>query len=188
MTTYFKYRTLDNWEFLLDALVNRRLYAARFKTLNDPMEGKFRYRGSEVDYEQLADIKAHKAERRILSLSKSGDNHLLWAYYAGGHAGVALEVVPRLGGGDELFDMKYEGAPLIDSTLLEHQVRSIFEQKHSSWEHEQEARVLSLRDFVDVDIKRVILGQRIPKARAELLCTLLERLDIPYVRFSQFAQ
>ena len=39
--TYYKYRTLDDLERILDIIVNKRLYGAVYKELNDPMEGKF---------------------------------------------------------------------------------------------------------------------------------------------------
>ena len=44
----FKYRSLENWRWLLDILVNNRLYAAPFKDLNDPMEGRYFYFGDEM--------------------------------------------------------------------------------------------------------------------------------------------
>ena len=32
---FYKYRSLANWKFVLDAIANSRLYAATFDTLND---------------------------------------------------------------------------------------------------------------------------------------------------------
>lgn len=39
----YKYRGFNNFEFALDIFVNQRLYAATYKKLNDPMEGRFIY-------------------------------------------------------------------------------------------------------------------------------------------------
>jgi hypothetical protein len=35
----YKYRSIENWKFLEDIFSNRRLFAATFRSLNDPMEG-----------------------------------------------------------------------------------------------------------------------------------------------------
>jgi hypothetical protein len=35
----YKYRSIANLRFFKDIVINRRLYAAPFRTLNDPMEG-----------------------------------------------------------------------------------------------------------------------------------------------------
>jgi hypothetical protein len=39
----YKYRSLKNFQFIADTLVNNRFYAATFSELNDPMEGLFLY-------------------------------------------------------------------------------------------------------------------------------------------------
>ena len=40
-TTLYKYRSLENFEFFLDILLNKRLYASSYKDLNDAMEGVY---------------------------------------------------------------------------------------------------------------------------------------------------
>ena len=47
----YKYRSLDNWKFLLDILINKRLHAARFQDLNDPMEGRYYYEDEVISLE-----------------------------------------------------------------------------------------------------------------------------------------
>jgi hypothetical protein len=44
----FKYRTLEPWDRFLDKLLNKRLFAASFEELNDPMEGIFTYSKNQV--------------------------------------------------------------------------------------------------------------------------------------------
>lgn len=48
----FKYRNLSNIQFALDIFINKRLYAANFKTLNDPMEGRYMYTRGALTKEQ----------------------------------------------------------------------------------------------------------------------------------------
>lgn len=43
MTNNFvcKYRSLDDFEYFVDIIVNQKLYVAEYTTLNDPMEGHY---------------------------------------------------------------------------------------------------------------------------------------------------
>lgn len=42
MASYFKYRTLNNFERIVDILINHRLFGSNYHQLNDPMEGHFK--------------------------------------------------------------------------------------------------------------------------------------------------
>ena len=53
---FYKYRTLDNFQFVLDILVNKRLYAATFEEMNDPMEG-FYTADPDIPPESIAALK-----------------------------------------------------------------------------------------------------------------------------------
>src|SRR5262245_20465124 len=86
----FKYRSLENWRFLLDILVNNRLYASPFKDLNDPMEGRYYYFVDEMTRAFKRLVRARKDDWRSCSLTKDPTNTLMWSYYSGGHTGVAL--------------------------------------------------------------------------------------------------
>ncbi len=37
----YKFRSLENWKFVLDIVIHKRLHAAPFDELNDPMEGRY---------------------------------------------------------------------------------------------------------------------------------------------------
>lgn len=39
----YKYRSIENFQFFVDIILNKRLYAARYLDLNDPMEGHYIY-------------------------------------------------------------------------------------------------------------------------------------------------
>lgn len=47
--TLYKYRSLDNFKFFIDIILNNRLYAAKYKDLNDPMEGQYYYQNGELN-------------------------------------------------------------------------------------------------------------------------------------------
>ena len=39
----YKYRSLENIERFLDIIIEKKLYGALYKEMNDPMEGYFQY-------------------------------------------------------------------------------------------------------------------------------------------------
>jgi len=86
----YKYRGLEPWEFLLDILVNNRLYAAKFTSLNDPMEGIFIYYQDDASPSFITQMTQHKAQLGICSLSKTHNSTLMWSYYAASHQGVVF--------------------------------------------------------------------------------------------------
>ncbi len=64
----YKFRTAQNFDFVADIIINKRLYCSGAPALNDLREGDIR----------VGDDR--------------GRDHLLWAYYAGGFTGMAIEV------------------------------------------------------------------------------------------------
>mgnify|MGYP001801434879 FL=1 len=45
----YKYRSLENFKNFVDIILKNRLYAATYKDLNDPMEGKYYYKEGRLD-------------------------------------------------------------------------------------------------------------------------------------------
>lgn len=210
----YKFRSPEKLEFTLDIILNQRLYCADWNDLNDPMEGIFEYRtlGDQKRLDQLSMIRERKLRYRVCSLSKSWRNPLLWAHYADGFKGVAVELdldsVSLSDGGDvrlhpsEVLDIEYRSTFQFADTER-HQdaftlAQRILSSKHECWSYEDEARVLSESCRYDVTgkIRRVILGTRtsdtvkdaIKKAavgkRIEVVQLVIgrERLDIRPIR------
>ncbi len=177
----YKYRGFNNIEFALDIFLNERLYAADFRSLNDPMEGRFRYSKSIVDKDRINEILIEKTELGILSLSEDANNHLLWSYYAEGHSGfaVGVQIVPN----QELFleQINY----VDDFRPPDFDAKSVLTMKHNTWQHENEYRVLKPTytgdPFVKIKVKELIFGKNAKKnneQKMNLLCTLVERLNL----------
>jgi hypothetical protein len=93
--TLFKYRSIQNWKFLLDIFLSKRFYAAAYRELNDPMEGRYYYHSDTVSQEFRRALRNQKREWRICSLSKNHRNTLMWSYYADGHRGISIGVTVR---------------------------------------------------------------------------------------------
>ena len=93
----YKFKGAAQADHIFDILLNKRLYCAPWHVLNDPMEGTFAYSyrgdGEAKSAKDLAGAvsKALKS-LRVCSLSATFDSHLLWAHYATGFNGVAIEV------------------------------------------------------------------------------------------------
>ena len=64
----YKYRTIENWSFLEDILSRCRLYAASFRSLNDPMEGLLYERDKDVSVKYRKAVRTASDRLNICSL------------------------------------------------------------------------------------------------------------------------
>jgi len=155
----FKYRSLENWQFLLNILVNKRLYAALFKDLNDPMEGRYYYFGDEMTKAFRRVVRARKDDWRICSLTKDPNNTLMWSYYSGGHTGVALGLTVPSSSSYRIRDVFYDSQIGIGPNSLRRPAREvaldILSQKQLSWAHEREVRVFSPSAYVPIRLREI---------------------------------
>lgn len=113
----YKYRSVENWEFIEDIFSNRRLFAATFRSLNDPMEGLLYKHDKDVSLKYRKAVRNASGRLNICSLCDSHDNTLLWSYYAGGHTGVAIgvRVLPQASHRvDEPVEVRYDMTVNID--------------------------------------------------------------------------
>jgi len=178
---YFKYRSLDNWKFIVDIFVNSRLYAAQFKTLNDPMEGRYYYKGDELSRAFRKMVREQKDELRICSLSRDPLNTLMWSYYAGGHTGIVLGFKIRSPRSRLIKDVRYDSKMKIGpqhANLPPFELaQEILSQKQQNWIHEKEVRVFSRETFVPIELKEVRLGCKASSEDEELLKALLDKTN-----------
>jgi hypothetical protein len=175
----FKYRSIQNWKFLLDIFLKKRLYAATYKELNDPMEGRYYYHSDDVSREFRKAIRSQKREWKICSLSRTHRNTLMWSYYADGHKGIAIGITVRSPRSTPYtvrnvsYDMEVH---LSDSNMDPAQVAlQILSQKQLAWQHEDEVRVFTRSQFVQVDIQKVCFGCNINPTDKELISALVKK-------------
>jgi hypothetical protein len=173
----YKYRSLENFKFIVDILINKRLYAAKYFDLNDPMEGVYSYQSGELDENIRKRLLGEKKELRICSLSEINNDILMWSHYANGHRGVAIGV--------EINTNKYavnrviyDGQKTVSDTNYNNlSAEEILKHKADCWEYEQEWRVFSNTEFVPVTIKEIILGIKIDTKDASLVKKLGEKIN-----------
>ncbi|UCD31996.1 MAG: DUF2971 domain-containing protein [Desulfobacterales bacterium] len=176
----FKYRSLDNWKFLLDIFLEQRLYASSFRSLNDPMEGRYYYFGDEVTKAFKRAIRESKDYWKICSLTRKSQNTLMWSYYGGGHTGVALGVAICQRRGQRILSVSYDNEVYVDESHLRRSPKNvaleILSQKQLNWMHEEEVRVFSSQPFVRIELKTVLLGCQMPDADRKLIAKLVKKV------------
>jgi hypothetical protein len=189
----YKFRAADQLHFALDIIINNRLFCSDWKTLNDPMEGTFssvRHPAQGRDLQQeVDDIIRQKHQYRVCSLSKTFDNHLLWAHYASGFGGLAVEVdLPEPPGNPAIKEITYRDGFHVVS--LENAVdpletaREILSSKYKAWEYEQEVRVLQREQWFPLSspVRRVIVGHRMHEAVIEGLKIICQSKGVELCR------
>ena len=186
MPVLYKYRSLADLEFILDIILSRRLYAAHYFALNDPMEGKFSYRmpwgTSSKEKEFLRSLINRQKQLRICSLSKSSNNTLLWSYYADAHKGIAFGV--RISSAQrEVHDVRYtndlEFKPFEGSEAGREAIKILL-NKTPQWKHEQEVRILTESQYVNIKLEEVIFGCNVSQFHESIVRKLL-RAAAPHV-------
>ena len=173
----YKYRSLQNFERFVDILINRRLYAAPFLSLNDPMEGRYIFRDGAQSKTAIRRIRSED-DLRIVSLSRKWNSTLMWSHYADSHRGVVV--------GIELSDRTHKVIPMqYVSELLRPNVDNSVEraiialqQKHEFWQYEDEYRViLRNRKYVPIKIVEITLGLAVDKHMNDLIIDIAHEID-----------
>jgi hypothetical protein len=175
---------------ILEPIVTRSLYCASPEELNDALEGR-RAPVTGLVYPYREHWQELAAGLRVCSFSKEFDNHLLWAYYANGFRGVALEfeLQDEPGGPSRLRVVKYvENA--LEQRVSSDPLTAAYDSltcKSSNWSHENEVRIITpaanLREgkyYGDAILKRVIIGFRLEGIEYDTLTLICRQFGVPY--------
>jgi hypothetical protein len=173
MYEYYKYKSLSNWQYLIDILVNDRLYAAKYTELNDPMEGCY-ITTNKQNTKLIHDLLYEKSSTRILSLTTNDRNWLMWSHYADSHRGYCIKVRLRPNSKLNVSTIQYvTDVPQVCDSLSG---CNLLSQKSKIWEYEDERRVFTKKSYVDVVIEGITFGYRVPNAKFELLKKLIIKI------------
>ena len=222
MTKAYKYRggrgILDKdgksiFERDVATLVNNQLYLPTKDGLNDPTEGVYGDDALRMFFKVFSKY-SHNVEEQynkftdkfrnvgVYSLSKSFDNELLWAYYASGHTGFAIEYDIDIleqslnynAYAQQLykFDVEYlNDAPQIDiSTIRGDEIVEMLKRfigtKSSSWAHEKEVRLIfENTGLFEIDFKAVTaiyFGCRMPDGDINYIMEKLKGRGLKYFK------
>jgi hypothetical protein len=151
------------------------------------MEGRFLYSLSSHEQvqhkERLQQITDGKKPYKVCSLSKTYKSRLLWAHYASGFDGLAVEVelpVPE----PRIHNVIYQDVlPMLDlqsNVPLEEEVPFILTHKHIEWNYEEEVRIIQKTEWYELrnPVRRIIIGHRFNEALFQALRIVCERKDI----------
>lgn len=186
----YKYRSLENFEYILDILLNERLYCAPYDKLNDPFEGVFlsvKYMGGfntlSIGHTPLNSGKTVKTlmsiselsipgGTRVCSLSASISDIRLWSHYANGHTGIAIEIEvdesnKQLHKVDYVDQLQEFGNTILTTPAS----TQILQVKSHHWLHENEYRLITDEEYYSVNekITGIYLGPRTSPLMQEIL-------------------
>lgn len=192
--TYYKYRSLSEFERFMDIIVNNRFYGATNKELNDPLEGKFNISGlKDHDFKTIYD---NLRLTRIFSMMKKKDGQifpddfLMWSHYADEHKGccIELEITKQHNHGWGLIAVKYQRTlPPIDKLSDVDRTRTILSTKTPDWQNEHEVRAIKTYDDKDkfrsqspyyhVKVKAIYFGDRVKQDKCEFYKKIINKIN-----------
>lgn len=187
----FKFRSEDQFSYALDIIFNEKLRCSDWTELNDPVEGAFvTSREPGGDYSDRVDrIIREKKRLKVCALSKTFDSHLLWAHYASGFSGLAIEVeIPDPSESSPVQEVEYGGVfahlHIADNIDPMEAAEEVLSRKYKEWEPEQEVRILHDDEwfYLDEPVCRVIAGHRMSSPLFKGLQVICERQDIALCR------
>jgi hypothetical protein len=121
-------------------------------------------------------------ELRVCSLCKSFNNHLLWAHYAGGYTGVAIEVELE---DRDVTHVSYDDnfvflSEFIDKGFPDDAARQVLAKKYKAWSYEEEVRLITRTEFYQLTrpISRIIVGSRTNPALVSALYLICSHFGI----------
>ena len=191
--TYYKFQRLDKFERIIEIILNKKLYGAVYKELNDPMEGKFNREGLVKD--DFKEIYGQLETTRICSLmtKQEGkqdfpDNFLMWSHYADSHKGCCFELQIT---GDYNKDWKltkidYQNQLPIVKGSVDEKIIHILSVKDPIWKDEHEVRAIriynksnfkDLSAFYHIKIKAIYFGKRVNKEKCQFYKKLISKID-----------
>jgi hypothetical protein len=165
----YKFRSSAQIARALDIIFERRLHCADWSTFNDPREGFFQY--SPADQQKLQALRNAKQRYRICCLSKTIESRLLWAHYASGFDGLAIQVeLPDHDHDVRIYDVTYEDV-LPDvayhpGIMIDDLALSFLRRKDREWGYEDEVRIIQQDEWYELSgpVKRIIVGHRFNKS------------------------
>lgn len=147
------------------------------------MEGSFSVEKLSKDVgvkEKIEGVIEKTKEYKICSLSRDLNNPLLWGYYAGGFNGFAIELDFELVE-NKVDEVKYRddiykdiSNKMLEGYTVDEISRKILFSKRDVWKHEKEVRILNDSEFYDVNVTKVIAGNRLDNSVSENVKNLCE--------------
>ena len=191
---FYKFRSLQNIEFVLDIIFNERLHCALYSNLNDPFEGLFHtitkptnnFLSSLIKEiktcKTIEDLYFEVEKSKICSLTKSLHDVRLWSHYADGHKGIAIEI-DFSENEKNIYKVKYVpsiqefelGKTFLGSLAINPLPTHVLSFKTEHWSYEDEYRIIQSENYYSISgrIKSIYTGHRISNFHLDLLKKLV---------------
>ena len=144
------------------------------------MEGRYLYNSGDLTEEEVNKLYADKSSYRILSLSETCNNMLMWSHCAESHSGIAIGIsvietgpkVKKISYVDDLDISSIRGGSIGKSDVAE----KLLLRKYKLWEYEREQRVLiKNKSFVRIEIHEIVFGIKISSENKENVNNLVQK-------------
>ncbi|WP_273023797.1 DUF2971 domain-containing protein [Rheinheimera sp.] len=185
-TSFYKYKALDNIEFVLDMLIRERLYCSKLHDLNDPMEGVIKSDVIDADTTQSDWLRIIDSTR-VACFTTEPNNPLMWSHYADGGRGCVIEFeLPTF---KLPHKVSYHKKPVLTRKEIDViKTLELLSYKDNYWRYEREYRVILLKseasNFIPIKVKGVRFGPRANKDKVELISHIL-RMSKPMIGVRQ---
>jgi hypothetical protein len=181
----YKFRSAAQVPYALDIVLNQRLYCSDKSAFNDPQEGAFLsmfWESQDRNTQAIKDVLEAQTHLRICSLTRTCEFIPLWAYYASGFSGLAIEVeLPD--DAPEIRDVRYTNDRSIGLLHVDDTKRGALESlcmKREEWSLEQEVRVifdgrnLATTPYYPLTkpVSHIIVGGRMERALLDVIRAL----------------
>lgn len=174
----YKYRGIGNFKFFLDILVNNRLYASDFESMNDPREGVYSYAEGKITQILQEQIYNRKKKLNFCSLSRVPNIGPMWCHYADDYKGVVFGVKIKKRDKYNIRNIEYISEPMFVDEETDNLAMDILSKKLSGWEYEQEVRVFNERDnYIEVVIDEIIIGHKMEEEDKKLVKEIVKRIN-----------
>lgn len=130
-----------------------------------------------------------QGEYNICSLSETKDSLLMWSHYANSCRGIVIGVnvndsyfkdnsINKINYNETLISLPFENA----LEYYNDKVKTILNSKLADWKYEKEVRVLTKKDYIDVEIDCIIFGHKVCEDDKEIVLGLLNEYGLDDVR------
>ncbi|WP_080777338.1 DUF2971 domain-containing protein [Chryseobacterium phocaeense] len=209
----YKYRSIEEDVFKRDfeTIKNNSFYSSNYNMLNDPFDIYFNEEISQViellktlfpykelnNFEkQFKEVLNFKEKIGVYCLSTDFLNEQLWAYYASSYSGYCVEYdLEKLIDRGQNFDFQYkfkidykDNIPTLDINdlinLKDEFIKKMFATKKSTWQHEEEIRLIfdnfGMKKFHPSAITGIYFGIKTPEIIKESFYELFKKMDVRF--------
>ncbi len=170
---YYKYRDFKSLDRIEAILKDNEIYAAIYKHLNDPMEGLYRLNNKEDRSNIIEQIYTEKNILKICSFSAKNYDKLMWSHYSDSCKGIVIGVKLKFSPTKIIYDGRNNFTSTNDAR---EDAKKILSHKNDVWCYEDEYRLFTRDQKVQVEIVEIFLGMNISEKNEKSVISICEKI------------